>query len=157
VDRATRLAVVGIVLTIFAFGHRFWQAFVVAVLVLAVLEVAPRLRAVADRVSRLSKSRDGPKVVAHPIPAHAMGGASPASVDLGWAPNLVSANGVAGRFTYQLRRPITATPVLNLPPQRTGPWRPGGHGPDPVGGSTCVCGATGITDWPAHIAEAATA
>jgi hypothetical protein len=32
-----------------------------------------------------------------------------------------------------------------------------GHGPShPVVGSTCACGATGITDWPAHIAEAAT-
>jgi len=47
---------------------------------------------------------------------------------------------------------------VHLPPERGGPWRPAGHGPEPIGGDTCICGETGITGdgWPSHIAEAAT-
>lgn len=157
VDRATRLAIVGLAITVFAFGHRFWQPIIVAVAALVALELVPRLRVVTDRVSRLLKGHERvPEVVAHPIPTQALAVAGPVSLELGWGPNEAKANDVAGRYVLQLRRPITAPPALNLPPQRTGPWRPAGHGPDPIGSETCVCGQTGVTDWPAHIAEATT-
>jgi len=157
---STRLAILGLLATAYFLYlmHRYLQAAVV--LVATVLIVwAPRVKAEVDRVSHWFKShgRATDAIVVRPVAAHGMGTAVQPSVELGWGPNEARADDVAGRFVHQLRRPIMTASVLNLPPPRTGPWRPGGHGPEPVGGSTCACGAIGITDWQAHIAEAATA
>jgi len=57
-----------------------------------------------------------------------------------------------------LSAPLGPTFSVRLPPQRTGPWAPGGHRPVmPLtpGNDTCaICGETGVADFTAHIAEA---
>jgi len=77
---------------------------------------------------------------------HAVVQAIPASVTASIDPVTVS--------TFPLPLGVAHARRLNLPPQRVGPWRPGGHGPAVPASDRCVCGEAGVTDWPAHVADA---
>lgn len=71
-------------------------------------------------------------------------------------PSLLATAGNAGNRPAASARIVIGGLGLNLPPQQVGPWRPAGHGPDVPSSDVCVCGESGVVDWAAHIAKAAT-